>query len=256
MCNTVAVFRSMNGFSQVRIGGTGARAAAPVSGDALHGRAYGWGSAGQMFAPTFLRHMYEYGTTSEQLAWIKVAASHHAQWNEHAFLRDVVTVEDVVNSRMISDPLHLLDCCVVTDGGGALVDAEGNLLGINTAIYSRSGGSLGIGFAIPVSTARMVLDGIVKDGQVTRGWIGVEPSELSPELAKTFGVKATAGVIITGVLQGGPAALAGIRPGDRRGARAWRPLGERRVPRRPRTAELHRGADYGAGGHHQPRGGD
>jgi len=68
-----------------------------------------------------MRHMYEYGTTSEQLAWIKVAASHHAQWNEHAFLRDVVTVEDVVNSRMIADPLHLLDCCVVTDGGGALI---------------------------------------------------------------------------------------------------------------------------------------
>src|SRR3569623_1766785 len=67
-----------------------------------------------------MRHMYEYGTTSEQLAWIKVAASHHAQWNEHAFLQDVVTVEDVVGSRMIADPLHLLDCCVVSDGGGAL----------------------------------------------------------------------------------------------------------------------------------------
>lgn len=68
-----------------------------------------------------MRHMHEYGTTSEQLAWIKVAASHHAQWNEHAFLRDVVTVEDVLNSPMISDPLHRLDCCVVTDGGGALI---------------------------------------------------------------------------------------------------------------------------------------
>ena len=68
-----------------------------------------------------MRHMFEYGTTSEQLAWIKVAASHHAQWNEHAFLRDVVTVEDVLNSPMIADPLHRLDCCVVTDGGGALI---------------------------------------------------------------------------------------------------------------------------------------
>ncbi|OYW95950.1 MAG: acetyl-CoA acetyltransferase [Caulobacterales bacterium 32-67-6] len=68
-----------------------------------------------------MRHMYEYGTTSEQLAWIKVAASHHAQWNEHAMLRDVVTVEDVLNSPMISDPLHRLDCCVVSDGGGALI---------------------------------------------------------------------------------------------------------------------------------------
>ena len=101
------------------------------------------------------------------------------------------------------------------NSGGALVDVEGNLLGINTAIYSRSGGSMGIGFAVPVSTARMVLDGIVKDGQVTRGWIGVEPSELSPELAETFGVKkAIEGVIITGVLQDGPAAKGGMRPGD------------------------------------------
>ena len=100
------------------------------------------------------------------------------------------------------------------NSGGALVDVNGNLMGINTAIYSRSGGSMGIGFAIPVSTARMVLDGIVKDGQVTRGWIGVEPNELSPELAQTFGVKATRGVIITGVLQGAPAAQGGIRPGD------------------------------------------
>lgn len=100
------------------------------------------------------------------------------------------------------------------NSGGALVDATGNLLGINTAIYSRSGGSMGIGFAIPVSTAKLVLDGIVKDGHVVRGWIGVEPNELSPELAETFGVKADSGVIITGVLQAGPAAQAGMRPGD------------------------------------------
>ncbi len=100
------------------------------------------------------------------------------------------------------------------NSGGALVDINGNLLGINTAIYSRSGGSMGIGFAIPVSTAKMVLEGIVKDGRVTRGWIGVEPNELTPELAQTFGVSAQQGVIITGVLQNGPAALAGMRPGD------------------------------------------
>jgi serine protease DegQ len=100
------------------------------------------------------------------------------------------------------------------NSGGALVDSEGNLLGINTAIYSRSGGSMGIGFAIPVTTAKMVLDGIVKDGQVTRGWIGVEPSDLSPELAQTFDIQNESGVIITGVLQNGPAALAGMRPGD------------------------------------------
>lgn len=79
------------------------------------------GSTHNTYGMCAMRHMYEYGTTSEQLAWIKVAASHHAQWNEHAFLKNVVTVEEVVNSRMISDPLHLLDCCVVTDGGGALI---------------------------------------------------------------------------------------------------------------------------------------
>jgi serine protease DegQ len=100
------------------------------------------------------------------------------------------------------------------NSGGALVDVFGNLQGINTAIYSRSGGSMGIGFAIPVSTAKLVLEGIVKDGHVTRGWIGVEPNELSPELAETFGVKASEGVILTGVLQGGPAAQGGMRPGD------------------------------------------
>jgi acetyl-CoA C-acetyltransferase len=68
-----------------------------------------------------LRHMHDFGTTSEQLAWVKVAASHHAQYNPHAMLKDVVTVEDVLNSPMISDPLHRLDCCVVSDGGGAII---------------------------------------------------------------------------------------------------------------------------------------
>ena len=100
------------------------------------------------------------------------------------------------------------------NSGGALVDTSGNLLGINTAIYSRSGGSMGIGFAIPVSTGRQVLDSIVKDGKVTRGWIGVEPNDLSPELAETFGIQTHQGVVITGVLQNGPAAKAGIQPGD------------------------------------------
>ncbi|MDT7516493.1 S1C family serine protease [Rhodoferax mekongensis] len=100
------------------------------------------------------------------------------------------------------------------NSGGALVDTNGNLLGINTAIYSRSGGSMGIGFAIPVATAKQVLEDIVKDGKVTRGWIGVEPNDLSAELAETFDVKTKEGVIITGVLQNGPAAQAGIRPGD------------------------------------------
>jgi acetyl-CoA C-acetyltransferase len=77
-----------------------------------------------LYAMVAMRHMYEYGTTSEQLAWVKVAASHHAQHNPNAMLRNVVTVEEVVNSPMISDPLHRLDCCVVSDGGGALIVAR------------------------------------------------------------------------------------------------------------------------------------
>ena len=100
------------------------------------------------------------------------------------------------------------------NSGGALVDVNGSLLGINTAIYSRSGGNMGIGFAIPVSTARQVLEGIVRDGQVVRGWVGIEPMALTSELAETFGLKQTEGVIVTGVLQNGPAASAGLRPGD------------------------------------------
>lgn len=81
---------------------------------------YGFTTA-NLYALCAQRHMHEFGTTSEQLAWIKVAASHHAQHNPNAMLRDVVTVEDVLNSPMITDPLHKLDCCVISDGGGALV---------------------------------------------------------------------------------------------------------------------------------------
>src|SRR5690349_19240856 len=72
-----------------------------------------------MYAMVAMRHMHEFGTTSEQLAWIKVAASHHAQWNPHAMLKEVVTVDEVVGSPVIADPLHRLDCCVISDGGGA-----------------------------------------------------------------------------------------------------------------------------------------
>ena len=100
------------------------------------------------------------------------------------------------------------------NSGGALTDITGNLMGINTAIYSRSGGSMGIGFAIPVSTAKQVMESIVKNGQVVRGWIGVEPNELTPELAQTFGITTDHGVIVTGVLNSGPAANGGMRPGD------------------------------------------
>ncbi|AAU48268.1 serine protease [Burkholderia mallei ATCC 23344] len=100
------------------------------------------------------------------------------------------------------------------NSGGALVDVNGNLLGINTAIYSRSGGSLGIGFAIPVSTARNVLESIITTGTVTRGWIGVEPQDVTPEIAESFSLAQKSGAIVAGVLQGGPADKAGIKPGD------------------------------------------
>ena len=107
------------------------------------------------------------------------------------------------------------------NSGGALVDANGALMGINTAIYSRSGGNMGIGFAVPVSTATQIMDSLIKDGQVTRGWIGVEPRPLNAELAESFGIakdKSTGelpkGVLINGVLQNSPAAKAGLQPGD------------------------------------------
>jgi serine protease DegQ len=100
------------------------------------------------------------------------------------------------------------------NSGGALVDTQGYLVGINTAIFSRSGGSLGIGFAIPASTARQVMESLIRDGSVTRGWIGVEPRDLTPEIAQALRLPVTEGVLITGVLQNGPAAAGGIRPGD------------------------------------------
>ncbi|RYE69863.1 MAG: PDZ domain-containing protein, partial [Oxalobacteraceae bacterium] len=85
---------------------------------------------------------------------------------------------------------------------------------INSAIYSQTGGSVGIGFAIPVSTAKTVLDAIVKHGQVVRGWIGIESQDITPELAGNFGLGRDSGAIIAGVVRGGPADRAGIRPGD------------------------------------------
>jgi serine protease DegQ len=100
------------------------------------------------------------------------------------------------------------------NSGGALVDAGGNLVGINTAIFSRSGGSMGIGFAIPVSTAKMVLEQIVKHGGVTRGWIGVELREITPMDAESFKLGGQRGALIAVVLRGGPADKAGVRPGD------------------------------------------
>ena len=101
------------------------------------------------------------------------------------------------------------------NSGGALVDTKGNLIGINTAIYSRSGGNMGIGFAIPINTAKQVMESILTNGSVTRGWIGVEPQNLSKELAESLNIPGnTSGVLISGVLEGGPADKAGMKPGD------------------------------------------
>ncbi len=100
------------------------------------------------------------------------------------------------------------------NSGGALVDSAGHLIGINTAIFSRSGGNLGIGFAIPVSIVRQVMEQIIAHGAVTRGWVGIEVQEITPEIAESFNLKSTEGALIAGVLRGGPADRAGIHPGD------------------------------------------
>ena len=101
------------------------------------------------------------------------------------------------------------------NSGGALIDTRGNLIGINTAIFSNNGGSMGIGFAIPVNLAKQVMEAILTNGSVARGWIGVEPQNLSKELAESLGLpSSTEGVVLSGVLEGGPAARGGAKPGD------------------------------------------
>jgi acetyl-CoA C-acetyltransferase len=131
-----------------------------------------------MYALCAMRHMYEFGTTSEQLAWIKVAASHHAQWNEHAMLRDVVTVEDVVNSPMIADPLHRLDCCVISDGGGAIIVVAPEVakslkrplvkvIGAAESPKGQMGGKIDLTYS-----------GAVRTGPAAFGEAGVKPSDM------------------------------------------------------------------------------
>jgi serine protease DegQ len=100
------------------------------------------------------------------------------------------------------------------NSGGALVDSAGNLIGINSTIYSQSGGSLGIGFAIPVSLARSVLGQIIKDGTVTRGWLGIETQDVTAEVARALALESASGVLIGGIVRNGPADRAGILPRD------------------------------------------
>ncbi|MDX1915507.1 MAG: Do family serine endopeptidase [Methylophilus sp.] len=100
------------------------------------------------------------------------------------------------------------------NSGGALIDVDGNLIGINSAIYSRSGGSMGIGFAIPVSIAKQVMEQISSTGGVTRGWIGIEAQDITPDLAESFKLKKTDGALIAGVLRNSPADLSGLKAGD------------------------------------------
>jgi acetyl-CoA C-acetyltransferase len=131
-----------------------------------------------LYAMVAMRHMYEFGTTSEQLAWVKVAASHHAQHNPNAMLRNVVTVEEVINSPMISDPLHRLDCCVVSDGGGALIVARPEvakslkrprvkIIGTGEALKHQMGGKVDLSYS-----------GAVWSGARAFEEAGVKPSDM------------------------------------------------------------------------------
>ncbi len=100
------------------------------------------------------------------------------------------------------------------NSGGALINADGHLIGINTAIFSKTGASHGIGFAIPVATAQHVMEQLIEHGKVQRGWVGVEMQNLTPELAESFGVRTTHGALVAGIYRNGPAAQAGLTPGD------------------------------------------
>jgi acetyl-CoA C-acetyltransferase len=136
------------------------------------------GTVLNLYAMCAQRHMYEYGTTSEQLAWIKVAASHHAQHNPHAMLRDVVTVEDVVNSPIVADPLHRLDCCVISDGGGAIVMVAPE---IAKSLKRPQVRIIGAGEAIKHVNAGQVdltYSGARQSGPIAFAEAGVKPSDI------------------------------------------------------------------------------
>jgi serine protease DegS len=117
----------------------------------------------------------------------------------------ITTYEDFIQTDAAINP---------GNSGGALINARGELIGINSAIYSRSGGSQGIGFAIPINLAKGVMKQIIEQGHVVRGWLGIEAQDLTPQLAESFNLPTTEGVLIAGVLRDGPANNAGLLPGD------------------------------------------
>jgi serine protease DegS len=117
----------------------------------------------------------------------------------------ITTYEDFIQTDAAINP---------GNSGGALINAQGELIGINSAIYSKSGGSQGIGFAIPINLAKGVMKQIIEQGHVVRGWLGIEAQDLTPQLAESFNLPTTEGVLIAGVLRDGPANNAGLLPGD------------------------------------------
>ncbi len=153
-CNIVLITLAGRPRAEGMATGTAARALNPAQPDAQWEFPYS-PTIVNMYAMAAKRHMHEFGTTSEQLAWIKVAASQHAQHNPNAMLQKVVTVDDVVNSPMIADPLHRLDCCVISDGGGALIVTKPeiaktlnrpvvNVIGSGYTVKGQNGGDLDI----------------------------------------------------------------------------------------------------------------
>jgi acetyl-CoA C-acetyltransferase len=162
---------------QPRTKGTPPRAYAPEAPEAPFEIPYG-PTVLNLYAMVAMRHMYEHGTTAEQLAWVKVAASHHAQHNPNALLRKVVTVEDVLSSPIVCDPLHRLDCCVITDGGGALIVCREEIacslrkplvraIGTGTAIKHHNGGK------VDITTSGAALSGPIAFAEA-----GVTPADI------------------------------------------------------------------------------
>ena len=176
-CNVALVTLAGRPRSEGQATGTAVRPMNNVQPDLQFEVPYGITIA-NMYAMVARRHMYEFGTTAEQLAWIKVAASHHAQHNPHAMLRKVVTVEDVVNSPLVADPLHRLDCCVISDGGGALIVTRPEIAktlkrpivrvkGMGEAIKGQFGGDVDLTFS-----------GAQKSGAAAFAEARVKPSDI------------------------------------------------------------------------------